>query len=158
MRRYIIGPGGATLKKVVKEYPGVRVSVPPPRDPADRTVIVRGPRRQVAAAVAFLETELEKEEQTESCITVAPHLRRHIIGPGGATIRRMEQQFRGVRLTMPPLHDRASHNVWLEGPRSQVPGAVCFIKSVLQEAEAAQVKPRTRTTRRQAGRRRAVAQ
>lgn len=54
MRRYIIGRKGATVTKIEEEFRGVRVSVPPTRDPVDRTVTVRGPPRQVAAAVSYI--------------------------------------------------------------------------------------------------------
>lgn len=91
---------------------------------------------------------LEKEEQTETFLTVAPHQRRHIIGPGGASLRKLYKEFRGVRVTIPPFHDHASHSVCVEGSRSQVPDAVAFIRTLLQKAEAEKVK--AKTTRRQA--------
>ena len=53
-RRCIVGLRGATLKQVLHEFPGVRVTVPPPLDAVTDTVRVRGPPQQVAGTVVRL--------------------------------------------------------------------------------------------------------
>ncbi|KAG0716317.1 hypothetical protein GWK47_009985 [Chionoecetes opilio] len=80
MRRCIVGPGGATLKKVQQEFPGVQVKVPPPRDAVTATVTVRGPPRQVTAAVERLKALLHEAEVVEAQVAVAPHQWRHTSG------------------------------------------------------------------------------
>lgn len=49
-----------------------------------------------------------KEEAVESTLTVAPYLRGHITAPGGATIKRLEEQCAGVMVEVPPLGSPAS--------------------------------------------------
>ncbi|MPC38168.1 Vigilin [Portunus trituberculatus] len=148
MRRCIVGPRGATLQEVHQQFAGVRVTVPPPKDTVTTTVKVRGPPRQVAAAVAHLKGLLHEAEVIEARVAVAPHQRRHVVGHRGVTVRELQQQFPDVSVTVPPAGDLKSRSVLLRGPRSQVPGAEAFLQARLQAARTD--TRRGRTSRRHA--------
>ncbi|KAK8373575.1 hypothetical protein O3P69_012612, partial [Scylla paramamosain] len=113
MRRYIVGPRGATLREVCQEFAGVRVSVPPPSD--TRTATIRP--RVIEAQVA-----------------VTPRQRCHVVGPAGATVRRLLQEFPDVQVRVPPATDKVSRTVLLRGPRTQVAGAEAFVRGCLKAA------------------------
>ena len=40
--------------------------------------------------------------EVEALLDVAPHMRRVIVGPRGATLRQVQQEFPGVRVFVPP--------------------------------------------------------
>ena len=134
MRRCIVGHRGATLQEVHQRFAGVRVTVPPPKDTVTATVKVRGPKQQVAAAVAHLKGLLHQAEVIEARVAVAPHQRRHVVGHRGATVRELQQQFPGVSVAVPQAGDLESRCVLLRGPRSQVSGGEVFLKARLQAA------------------------
>ncbi|MPC67199.1 Vigilin [Portunus trituberculatus] len=147
MRRYIVGPRGATLQKIHQLFAGVRVTVPLPKDAVTTTVRVRGPPRQVTAAVAHLKALLHEAEVVEAQVAVTPHQRRHVVGHRGATAWELQQQFPAVSVMVPPPADLESRSVLLRGPRSQVSGAQAFLQARLQAARTD--TRRARTSRRQ---------
>ena len=55
----MVGSAGVTLRTLLKEYPDVTVTVPPPTDRESCTVELKGPRRQVTGASAALNTSLQ---------------------------------------------------------------------------------------------------
>ncbi|XP_063854538.1 vigilin-like [Scylla paramamosain] len=130
MRRYIVGPRGATLREVCQEFAGVRVSVPPPSDTRTATIRLCGPARQVPAALARLEALLRQAEVIEAQVAVTPRQRCHVVGPAGATVRRLLQEFPDVQVRVPPATDKVSRTVLLRGPRTQVAGAEAFVRGV----------------------------
>ena len=93
-------------------------------------VQVRGVRVQ---AVAGSVRQSWKEQVVESCLTVAPAMRHHIIGPKGTTIARIEAECRGVRVSIPPPKDLKDHTVRVRGPERQVAAAVS--EAVLQREQ-----------------------
>ena len=67
MRCHVIGQRGETILKLRQDYPGVKVTVPPPRDTQTPTITIRGPPAQVTAV--------------QGCITAclnAAHRKRHL--------------------------------------------------------------------------------
>lgn len=62
MRPCIIGPKGATKLRIEKDN-GVKITVPPSDNLFDETVSVRGPPCQVEAAVSYILTLLDTEQQ-----------------------------------------------------------------------------------------------
>ena len=96
MRHHIIGPKGATIARIEAQYRGVRVSVPPSKDLQDHTMRVRGPARQVAAAVSCLEAVLQWEQHVVVSVRVKPHSRAW-----GATLTTLHAHFPHVRVKVP---------------------------------------------------------
>ncbi|KAK8380197.1 hypothetical protein O3P69_016675 [Scylla paramamosain] len=136
MRRHIVGPRGATLRELLRDFNGVSVAVPPPRDAATHTVTLRGPPRQVNSAAARVQALLRDAEVVEAQVEVAPEQRRHVVGPGGATVRRLRRQFPDVTVGVPATGNRTAHVVRLKGPRRQVTGAQAFVQACLEAAHA----------------------
>ena len=136
MRHHIIGPKGATIARIGAQCRGVRVSVLPSKDLQDHTVRVRGPARQVAAAVSCLEAVLQREQHVVASVRVEPHQRRHIIGPGGATLTTLHAHFPHVRVKVPRHQDHKARNVCVHGPRGSVAQAVSCINDILHQPEA----------------------
>lgn len=58
MRRLVVGHGGAGLRGLSQEHPGVTVTVPPPDDTTTDTISIRGPPAGVAAAVRDIKARL----------------------------------------------------------------------------------------------------
>ena len=138
MRRCIVGPRGATLQQVHQEFVGVRVTVPPPLDAVTATVRVRGSPRQVGGALLRLKALLHEGELIEAQLAVTPRQRRHVVGPAGATLKKLRQEFPDVAVTVPPRKDRQSCTVGLKGPRRQVTGAQATLNTCLQAATTTQ--------------------
>uniref|UniRef100_A0A0P4W3V1 K Homology domain-containing protein n=1 Tax=Scylla olivacea TaxID=85551 RepID=A0A0P4W3V1_SCYOL len=141
MRRHIVGPRGATLRELLREFDGVSVAVPPPRDTVTRTVTLRGPPLQVNGAAKRVQSLLQDAQVVEAQVEVVPEQRRHVVGPGGATVRRLRRQFPGVAVIVPAADNRAARFVRLKGPRRQVTGAQAFIQACLEAAHAAHTTP-----------------
>ena len=99
-RRCIVGPRGATLKQVYHEFPGVRVTVPPPLDAVTDTVRMRGLPQQVAGTVARLKALLHEGEVIEAQLAVTPRQRRDVVGPAGATLRTLLIEYPDVGVTV----------------------------------------------------------
>uniref|UniRef100_A0A0P4VRJ4 K Homology domain-containing protein n=1 Tax=Scylla olivacea TaxID=85551 RepID=A0A0P4VRJ4_SCYOL len=134
LRRHVIGPRGATVRKVEQEWPGVRVAVPSQQDARTGTVTVRGPRRQVEGAAARLKAVLQEEEKVRVSVAVMPQQRHLVVGPGGATIRRLQQEFPEVIFKVPPVRDRKSATILLVGPRRQLTAAEASVTACLAPA------------------------
>ena len=140
MRHHIIGPKGTTITTIEAQCRGVRVSVPPPKDLKDHTVRVRGPARQVAAAMSCLEAVLQREQHVVASVRVEPHHRRHVIGPRGATLTTLHAHFPHVRVKVPRQQDHHTRNVCVHGSRGSVAQAVSCINDILYQAEAEAAK------------------
>ena len=76
-----------------------------------------------------------KEQVVESCLTVAPTMRHHIIGPKSATIAWIEAECRGVRVSVPPPKDLKDHTVRVQGLAHQMAAAVSCLEAVLQREQ-----------------------
>ena len=57
------------------------------------------------------------------------------MGPGGEALWALQQQFEGVRVSVPPPEDVETRYVTLEGPREQVAAAAVLITRRLEEQE-----------------------
>ena len=79
---------------------------------------------------------LHEAEVVEALVAVTPQERRHVVGPAGATVRKLLKEFPDVGVTVPPPEDQESRGVLLKGPRCQVSGAQAFVKACLEAAHA----------------------
>ena len=77
-----------------------------------------------------------KDETVEMALKVPPERRRHVIGTRGETIRQIRQQYPAVRVSVPLQKDFLSHDVILEGPKTQVAAVAREITSRLKVIEA----------------------
>lgn len=62
MRRLVVGQGGAWLRRLTQEHPGVTVMVPPPTDTTTHTVSIRGPPARVTAAMSAIKARLARSQ------------------------------------------------------------------------------------------------
>lgn len=68
-------------------------------------------------------------------VAVEPQQRRLVVGHNGDTLRKFQQEFPEVGVTVPPLDDSESYSVLLKGPRRQVTGVEAFVKVCLEAAQ-----------------------
>ncbi|XP_050695556.1 uncharacterized protein LOC126985117 isoform X2 [Eriocheir sinensis] len=162
-RRYVIGQRGDTVRQLRRDYPGVHVAVPLPKDP-DTHVIFRGPKsqadaasREVAARLQAIEAQIREaalrrqEAVTTAVLDVAPNRRRLVVGPGGEELIKLQQQHPGVRVSVPPAIDTESSSVTIRGPPAEVRAVQAKIKNRLAAIERQRQLLRARRRRRPRG-------
>ena len=76
-----------------------------------------------------------KQQVVDIVVPVAPHMRRCIVGPRGAILKQVQQEFVGVRVTVPPPLDAVTDTVRVRGPPRQVAETVTRLKALLHEGE-----------------------
>ena len=62
-RGHVVGHEGEILRSLEKQFEGVRVTVPPPKDTNTRHVTLQGPKDKVHAAAAFITRRVEEDEE-----------------------------------------------------------------------------------------------
>ncbi|XP_050735857.1 uncharacterized protein LOC127008195 isoform X10 [Eriocheir sinensis] len=162
-RRHVIGPRGDTVRQLRRDYPGVHVAVPLPKD-ADAHVTFRGPKSQAAAAsqevAARLQTieaqireaaRIRQQAVATAVLDVAPNRRRLVVGPGGEELLKLQQQHPGVRVSVPPAIDTESRSVTITGPPAEVRAVQAKIKNRLAAIERQRQLLRARRRRRHQG-------
>mgnify|MGYP001763343269 CR=1 FL=1 len=147
-RRHVIGTRGNTIRELQQQYPAVRVSVPRPQDLTSREVIIVGPKTQ-ADAVALqitrrlqaVEEKLREAEQRRQerkivslKVEVAPPMRRHVVGPGGETLRRLAQEHPAVSVTVPSPSNTQTASVTIRGPRLEAAVVADCVRACVQAA------------------------
>ena len=63
MRGHVVGHGGEALRTLAREYPSVRVTVPPPRDTQTTTITIRGVPVQVTAVQGCISARLKTAQR-----------------------------------------------------------------------------------------------
>ncbi|XP_050701506.1 E3 ubiquitin-protein ligase RNF12-B-like isoform X21 [Eriocheir sinensis] len=162
-RRHVIGPRGDTVRQLRRDYPGVHVAVPLPKD-ADAHVTFRGPKSQavaasqeVAARLQEIEAQLREAARLRqqavatAVLDVAPNRRRLVVGPGGEELLKLQQQHPGVRVSVPPAIDMESRSVTITGPPAEVRAVQAKIKNRLAAIERQRQLLRARRRRRHQG-------
>ncbi|XP_050701403.1 titin-like isoform X18 [Eriocheir sinensis] len=162
-RRHVIGPRGDTVRQLRRDYPGVHVAVPLPKD-ADAHVTFRGPKsqavaasREVAARLQEIEAQLREAARLRqqavatAVLDVAPNRRRLVVGPGGEELLKLQQQHPGVRVSVPPAIDTESRSVTITGPPAEVRAVQAKIKNRLAAIERQRQLLRARRRRRHRG-------
>eukprot|EP00055_Hartaetosiga_balthica_P009925 m.40861 g.40861 ORF g.40861 m.40861 type:complete len:1178 (+) comp6957_c0_seq1:196-3729(+) len=111
--RFIIGQKGANLRHITQET-GVIVEVPS-ADKQDDTIILRGERTKLAAALALVYEFANKFSVKKLDV---PHwVHRHLIGEKGKNIRKLREEKPKVYVKFP---DDDSTEIVLEGPTEDV--------------------------------------
>ncbi|XP_050701462.1 uncharacterized protein LOC126987919 isoform X5 [Eriocheir sinensis] len=162
-RRHVIGPRGDTVRQLRRDYPGVHVAVPLPKD-ADAHVTFRGLKSQAAAASQEVAARLQAIEAqireaarlrqqavATAVLDVAPNKRRLVVGPGGEELLKLQQQHPGVRVSVPPAIDTESRSVTITGPPAEVRAVQANIKNRLAAIEHQRQLLRARRRRRHQG-------
>ena len=74
MRGHVVGHGGEVLRTLAREYPGVRVMVPPRRDIQTTTVTIRGLPAQVTAVHGCISARLKAGQRKQHLPRGGPSL------------------------------------------------------------------------------------
>ena len=154
-RRLVVGRRGDALRRLQQEYSGVRVTVPPPQDEKSDGVTLTGLRCQVEAAAQAIKNSLAEAEarqmqakmarkqankarkqRVKVSLAVAPNRRRHVVGHGGEALRAILQEYKEVRVTVPPQEDTKAEGITVIGPKEQVSAVTAAISRRLEEVEA----------------------
>ena len=149
-RRHVIGTRGDTIHQLQQQYPAVRVSVPPPQDLASREVMIEGPKtqanavaQQITLRLQAIEVKMREAEQLRQSrkrvvvkVQVPLDMRRHVVGPGGETLRRLAQEHPDVTVTVPRPSDTQTSTVSIRGPRGEADVVAECIKARVQAAAA----------------------
>ena len=160
-RGHVVGHGGEALRAILEDYKEVRVTVPRPQDTEAHGITVVGPKDQVSAVTAAIARRLEdvearqkeikmakkaKKDRKKMTVAVAPSQRRHVVGHEGEALRSLQQQYEGVRVTVPPPEDKSTRHVTLQGPRDKVEAAAAVITRRLEEASQAKAAKAAKKT------------
>ena len=81
-----------------------------------------------------------KQEMQDIMLAVAPHQRRCIVGPRGATLKQVHHEFAGVCVTVPPPLDTVTDTVRVRAPPQQVAGTMARLKALLHEGKVIEAK------------------
>ena len=68
-------------------------------------------------------------------LPVAPNRRRHVMGPGGEALRTILQEYKEVRVVVPPTENLEAQHIAISGPEDQVSAVAAAITRHLQEVE-----------------------
>jgi len=110
--RYIIGSRGAAINDI-HEKTGVVVEVPSQDNESDQ-VILRGPQDRLGEAVAMV---FERANSlVNETISIPEWLHRHVIGRGGAHLKRFQEHAAKVRVDF----NKEGDEITLDGPPEEV--------------------------------------
>ncbi|VDK56018.1 unnamed protein product [Gongylonema pulchrum] len=134
--RFIIGRGGARIKKIRELYPDVRVLFPRETDTEREKIHLVGKKEDVMKVKKQLEAMInELNETVEIKMDVAPKHHRHFIMRGAAVVREIQEQNGGVIISFP----RAGTNdakVTLKGSKQCVECAKARIEEIVEDLES----------------------
>lgn len=124
LHRHIIGPKGATVQTVTKDFPSVHVDFPETGD----EIGIEGPTAEVTVVKAQLEAMIAKflSEMDYAELKVDPALHARLIGKGGAQLQAVQTET-NTNIRMPPSKSGLDL-IRIEGP----PGKVAAAKKQLE--------------------------
>uniref|UniRef100_A0A0P4VVI4 K Homology domain-containing protein n=1 Tax=Scylla olivacea TaxID=85551 RepID=A0A0P4VVI4_SCYOL len=99
---------------------------PPPGCPQPAKSVASAPKSR----------PLLREHVARLTVPVPLAQRRLVVGHRGETLQRLQAEYGGVRVTVPPPKDKTAKGVTLRGPRGQVEAAAQAIRTLLQDTEA----------------------
>ena len=130
----LIGHGGSTIQQLQSNF-HVQLHVPA-RDSPSSTVLIIGDPSTLPACHAEVDRLLGFHAGTDpllvASLTLSSHLYGRVIGPGGATLRSVEQET-GAAISL-PLRDSGSEVVTVEGNRRAVDAALSRLRDLTGQA------------------------
>jgi polyribonucleotide nucleotidyltransferase len=131
----LVGKAGANVKRIEKET-GARISVNSD-GPETPQILVKGFAKQIEAAKVQIEASINKTdgnqkrepatyEATEKLVLKSPQNRSSLIGPKGATIRKLEANSGAIFAV-----DRDTNSVTISGKKAAVAKGVRMVKNLL---------------------------
>ncbi|KAI1727538.1 KH domain-containing protein [Ditylenchus destructor] len=130
MRRFLIGPKGATLQSLVPKQEKLKLEFED-----GGLIYLEGPPEVVKAANAALSTEIARltKELSSEVVKVAPNLHRHIIGRNGTLVNKLKDE-NDVQISIPNENSN-SDEIKIEGKKDGVQKSVDAIKEIVKRLE-----------------------
>jgi predicted PilT family ATPase len=117
--RTLIGTKGETVRELREKFPGVIIHFPEPGRKTD-IVTLRGPKDEVDKCYKHLQGVVKelKENNYQEKLTVFKDFHRHIIGKGGATIKKIRDET-DTKIEL-PLENSNTDVITLTGKKANV--------------------------------------
>uniref|UniRef100_A0A915E443 K Homology domain-containing protein n=1 Tax=Ditylenchus dipsaci TaxID=166011 RepID=A0A915E443_9BILA len=130
MRRFLIGPKGATLQSLVPKQDKLKLEFED-----GGLIYLEGPPEAVKAAQTALNAEISRltKELSSEVVKVAPGLHRHIIGRNGALVNKLKDD-NDVQIAI-PNETTNSDEIRIEGKKEGVKKAVAAIQEIVKRLE-----------------------
>ncbi|KAF2670331.1 hypothetical protein BT63DRAFT_386720 [Microthyrium microscopicum] len=138
----IIGPSGSTLSKIVLDAGGPedrrqmnRMVTFPKQGSNESSIKIQGPKAVVQKIITAIRGLVsEKDGQVVESVNVPPEMHRHLIGPGGSTRRKLEEDFK-VEINIPRADTSGPEraNVKISGQPEDVAKVKSHIDSLIKE-------------------------
>lgn len=126
LHKYIIGKGGANLKKIAADMPKIHIQFA--QDSG--LVSIEGPTQEVAIVKSSLLLQAQElaGKIAEAVVKVKPEHHRNIIGRGGATINKIKKDT-GANINI-PADGSGSDEIRIDGEKEAVGAAVKIVKEI----------------------------
>lgn len=130
MRRFIIGPKGATLQALVPKQDKLKLEFED-----GGLIYLEGSPEAVKMANNALSAEIARltKELASEVVHVAPNLHRHVIGRNGALVNKLKEE-NNVQITI-PNESSNSDEIRIEGKKDGVQKSVAAIKEIVKRLE-----------------------
>lgn len=131
--RFLIGKGGAKIKKIRESYPDVRILFPRETDADKETIHLVGKKEEVGKVKKQLEQMInELNETVEVKFDVNPKFHRHFVIRGAAVLREIQDQNGGVTISFPRAGTQDS-KVTIKGYKQCVESAKARIEEIVED-------------------------
>uniref|UniRef100_H2ZHB2 K Homology domain-containing protein n=1 Tax=Ciona savignyi TaxID=51511 RepID=H2ZHB2_CIOSA len=145
LHRFLIGRGGATIKKV-RDETGARIIFPASNDTDKETITVMGKQADVETACRILEEKIKSmvihfipfSIPFENIIEIETEIdqkhHKYFVARRGAVLRDIADEFGGVTVSFPRIGDQSS-TVRIKGPSECVEGAKSKLAEIVDDLE-----------------------
>lgn len=130
MRRFLIGPKGATLQSLVPKQEKLKLEFED-----GGLIYLEGPPETVKAAQQALNVEIARltKELSSEVVRVPPAFHRHLIGRNGALVNKLKDE-NDVQIAI-PLETSNSDEIRIEGKKAGVQKATAAIQEIVKRLE-----------------------
>uniref|UniRef100_A0A0N5A8M1 Vigilin n=1 Tax=Syphacia muris TaxID=451379 RepID=A0A0N5A8M1_9BILA len=134
--RFLIGKGGAKIKKIREGFPDVRILFPRETDTDKETIHLVGKKDEVAEVKKQLQQMVnELNETVDIKFDVDPKYHRHFLIRGAAVLRDIQEQNGGVIISFPRAGTQDS-KVTIKGYKQCVESAKARIEEIVEDLKA----------------------
>jgi rRNA processing protein Krr1/Pno1 len=125
--RYVIGPKGSCIQEIFRVH-DVIVEVPPPDSPEScMSITLRGEPAHLGPALN--EVYLKANSYNTQVLSAPQWCRPKFVGPKGANIKKLQEQFKQVKIDIKQDSDK----IEVSGPLEEVDEAAKVIKQVIKD-------------------------
>ncbi|XP_076803941.1 vigilin-like isoform X2 [Clavelina lepadiformis] len=132
LHRFLIGRGGATIKKV-RDETGARIIFPAANDNDKEAIVLIGRKEEVEQAQKILTERIKKMENvTEIEMEIDPKWHKHFVARRAAVLRDIADEFGGVAVSFPRVGEQSAV-VRIKGPSECVQGAKTRLAEIVDD-------------------------